>query len=43
VLPGHCHVWAAGSPVRTALLWLIVKGVGGDGGDDSVVCWLREV
>ena len=24
VLPGRCHVWAAGSPVRTVLLWLTV-------------------
>jgi hypothetical protein len=34
VLPERCRVWAAGSPVRTTLLWLIVKGAGGDGGND---------
>ena len=42
MLPECCRVWAAGSPVRTALLWLIVKGAGGDGGNGFVVCWEAE-
>jgi hypothetical protein len=39
VLLGCCRVWTAGSPVRTTLLRLIVKGASGDRGNDFVVCW----